>query len=226
MTKFTVKSCRVKLTIPSGSFPKIRFNSKQKLSIKVKYYNYTEIFILISNKHQITPMTKLIVPFIAVIFLFSANVAAQNNGNTVKNDTLKAPALCLNTDFAIGYAPKSPYHALKADFSVNNFFLKRFGAYTSLEKGADTQYFSWILGLTTYVHKSVYLWYGLGLFSHYDTKSGSDWKSYRKETGIGINLYKNLIIRAGWSRTVGTTFTIGYRFLDKQKDKKPEGKKE
>lgn len=159
-------------------------------------------------------LTKLL----AVLLLCSSvNMYAQNIKNQEKSSDLNSSLLPSNLDFAIGYAPKSPYHALKADFSANNFYLKRFGAYTSLEKGVDSEYFSFILGMTTYVHKSIYLWYGLGVYSHYDTKNNGDWRSFRKEIGVGFNPHKNIVVRVGWSHTVGTTFTIGYRLANLKK---------
>lgn len=148
--------------------------------------------------------------------LFFLSLIAFGRSNKERNaDSL----LVHNIDFALGYAPQSPYHALKGDVSVNNLFLKRFGAYSSFEKGVDSEYYSLIFGLTTYVHQNIYLWYGLGAFTHFDTKNTNDWRSFRKEIGIGINPYKNMLVRAGWSKTVGLTVSIGMRVPIKSKSK-------
>ena len=137
-------------------------------------------------------------------------------------------------DVTVGYAPKSPYNALKGSISINNLILKRFGFYTSLEKGLNKDalvfhdydghtYFTHILGLTASLNKNIYFFGGIDLF----TKSGVIYtkdklRGFRKELGIGIAPYRGTIIRLGWSGSVGPTFAIGAKFpLHKRENSRP-----
>lgn len=149
---------------------------------------------------------------ILIILLFGTSTFSfsETGSNSDKKDEVNSKFLP-SIDFAVGFAPKRTYNAPKVDLEVNNFFLKRFGAYASFEKGLDTDYFSGILGLTTHIDPRFYLWYGLGYFSHYQTKSNGDWNTFRKEVGIGYLPFNNFVVKVGWSKTVGITAAIGYR---------------
>jgi len=138
-------------------------------------------------------------------------------------------------DVTVGYAPKSPYNALKGSISINNLILKRFGFYTSIEKGLNKDvlvfhdydghtYFTHILGMTASLNKNIYFFGGLDLF----TKSGVIYtkdkqRGFRKELGIGITPYKWTVVRLGWSGSVGPTFTIGAKIpLRKKGETSPQ----
>jgi hypothetical protein len=158
--------------------------------------------------------------FLSILLLcISANSFSQNSDDAQSKRSANNEKFLPSFDFAVGFAPKKTYNAPKVDFEVNNFFLKRFGAYASFEKGLDTNYFSAILGLTTHIDRRFYLWYGLGYFSHYQTRSNGDWNTFRKEVGIGVIPFDNFVVKAGWSKTVGTTVAIGYRFLIKKNNR-------
>lgn len=153
--------------------------------------------------------------FLAILGLFfSLLVKGQTNlVSETAQDTLRAKKseLPKNYDVTLGYVPRSPYNALKANFSINNIYWKRMGFYASLEKGLDTDYFAGTLGITSYVHKNVYLWGGIGIFPYNDSKNGSFLDRFRKEFGVGLNPYKLTLIRLGWSLTVGPTASVGFR---------------
>ena len=153
--------------------------------------------------------------FLATFGLFfSLLVTGQTNlVSETAQDTLRAKKseLPKNYDITLGYAPRLPYNALKTSFSINNILWKRMGFYASLEKGLDTDYFAGTLGITSYVHKNVYLWGGVGIFPYNDQKNSSFWDRFRKEFGVGINPYKLTVIRLGWSLTVGPTAAVGFR---------------
>ncbi len=124
-----------------------------------------------------------------------------------------------NYDITVGYAPRQPFNALKTSFSINNIYWKRMGFYATLEKGLDTNYFAGALGITSYIHKSIYLWGGIGIFPYNDSKNSSFWDRFRKEFGVGINPSKLTVIRLGWSFTVGPTAAVGIRIPIKTNSK-------
>jgi hypothetical protein len=112
-----------------------------------------------------------------------------------------------------GYVPKASINALKATFAFNDFFLRRIGAYTSMEKGLNSDFFTNIFGITGSLHKNIYMWGGVEFF----TKNGllnndiNGLDKVRKEFGVGIILIENLLIKGGWSQSVGPTFGAGVR---------------
>lgn len=152
--------------------------------------------------------------FIALFLLISFQSFAQTDSPSDK-ETPNAYQLPPNMDIAVGYVPNSPFHALKVSYSLNNMAFKRWGAYVSVEKGTDSDYLAGTLGLTTYVHKYAYLWYGVGLFSTYKSDNKNLWSTYRKEFGIGIVPVKFAVVRLGWSFTVGPTVAVGVRIPSK-----------
>lgn len=157
---------------------------------------------------------KILSFFVALILFISSQTFAQTD-NSQGKDTPKVYELPPNMDFTVGYVPRAPFHALKFTYSINNLAFKRWGTYFSLEKGMDSDYLAGTLGLTTYVHKYVYLWYGVGIFSTYKTSNKNLWSTYRKEFGVGINPVKFAVIRLGWSFTVGPTFGVGIKIPSK-----------
>lgn len=96
--------------------------------------------------------------------------------------------------------PKTTVNALKTSFAYNNFLFKRVGAYTSFEKGLDSDFFTNIYGLTLSVHEKVYLYGGVDLFTKY--------KGDRKEIGIGFIPYKRLVVTTSWSKSAGITIPL------------------
>ena len=152
--------------------------------------------------------------FIVLLLLISSETFAQSD-IPAGTDTPTAYQLPPNMDISIGYVPRSPFHALKLSYSINNMAFKRWGAYASLEKGTDSDYLAGTLGLTTYVHKYAYLWYGVGIFSTYKSDNKNLWSTYRKEFGIGIVPVKFAVVRLGWSFTVGPTVAAGIRIPSK-----------
>lgn len=164
---------------------------------------------------------KILSFFIALILFISSQTFAQTDNSSAK-DTPKVYELPPNMDIAVGYVPRSPFHALKVSYSINNMAFKRWGVYASVEKGMDSDYLAGTLGLTTYVHKYVYLWYGVGVFSTYKTDNKNLWTTYRKEFGVGIVPVKFAVIRLGWSFTVGPTIGAGIRIPSKISFKRHE----
>ncbi len=179
--------------------------------------------------------------FTALAILMSFSVMGQPGQQTPEEMSGKnAPwifrmdSVGSNVEVTAGYAPKSPFNALKGTISINNLILKRFGFYTSIEKGLNKDvlvfhdysghtYFTHILGLTASLNKNIYFFGGIDLF----TKSGDIYtkdklRGFRKELGIGIAPYRGTIIRLGWSGSVGPTFAIGAKFpLHKKENSRP-----
>lgn len=152
--------------------------------------------------------------FIALLLFISTQTLAHAN-NLSGKDTTTVYKLPPNMDVSVGYVPRSPFHALKMSYSLNNVAFNRWGAYASVEKGMDSDYLAGTLGLTTYVHKYAYLWYGVGIFSTYKSENKNLWSTYRKEMGIGIVPARFAVIRLGWSFTVGPTIAAGIRIPSK-----------
>jgi len=154
-------------------------------------------------------MKKLI--FIVLFaFFYAGMLLAQNNINKTFTNREEIP---ISLYVTAGYVPKPSVKALKSSIAFNNFLLKRIGVYTSLEKGLDSRFFTNIYGITGTVHKNIYLWGGVELF----TKNGllnsesEGFNKARKEIGIGFLPVKNLVVKGGWSSSVGVTFEAGLR---------------
>ena len=158
-----------------------------------------------------------------LIMLFSFSVMGQNRQTRENNVPwiFNMNESGKYMDITAGSAPKSPYSAIKSSFSINNLILQRIGFYTSIEKGLTTDadifhdydnhaYFTHLLGMTASLNQNVYFWGGIDFF----TKSGVFYthgktRGPRKEIGIGITPYEWTVVRLGWSKTVGPSFTIG-----------------
>ena len=142
---------------------------------------------------------------------FSVDVWSQSNNLpfTQQNKKDKTTELNPNLDITLGYVPKSEINAIKTSFSANNIIFNRFGVYTSIEKGLDSDYFSHTLGITGSILPKVYLWGGLDLF----TKRGffNNGTGARKELGIGFFPCKRAVIQLGYSSSIGPTFAAGFR---------------
>ena len=105
---------------------------------------------------------------ILVLFVFAGNSFAQSpvsseepqsseNSEEPKEKSKIFGECDRALNITLGYVPKSSYNALKTSFEFNNILFKRVGAYTSFEKGLDSDFFTNIYGLTLSVHENVYL---------------------------------------------------------------------
>ena len=156
----------------------------------------------------------LIKIFFFLIFLVAGqNLMGQSYlpysaGQNDKNDK---PDLYRNCEITVGYLPKTGGERLKTSISLNNVLFQRIGAYSSFEYAFKDDKFFNITGGTVSLHRIVYLWGGMDLFS----KNGlirSGYESTRKEVGVGITPYKFLVARIGWSGSIGFSLAIGIRF--------------
>ena len=147
--------------------------------------------------------------------IISFNLLAQQGVNlktTQKSFIVKTIDLYPNLDLSVGYVPKSKYESIKANISINNIILKRFGLYTSIEKGLNSNYLANIIGVTSSFHRYVNLWGGLGVFNGNYKITGKERSNViRKEFGVDILPYKHTFIKLGWSLEVGTTISAGIK---------------
>ena len=153
---------------------------------------------------------KNIVFLILLGLLFSFNAQCQKNlpfQARMRRDL--SQNISQNVDLALGYLPSPEANALKTSFSYSNIAFKRFGAYMSLEKGLDSDYFSNTMGITASIVPKLYLWGGMDLF----TQNGviNRGSAARKEVGFGYAPIDKVLVRAGYSFTLGPTITAGIR---------------
>jgi len=144
---------------------------------------------------------------------FSINGLAQNENLAFSalNRNKEIPEWrSVNLDLTLGYVPS--YQGIKTNFALNNFLLHRLGIYTSLEYGFKIDELVNTVGGTITVHKFIYLWGGIDLFTDKGLISTKSF-SIRKELGIGITPYKRSVVLLGWSSSVGLTISAGYRIL-------------
>lgn len=108
---------------------------------------------------------------------------------------------------AAGYTPD--LNALRFSAMAGNLVLNRAGAYIAFEKGLDTRHFTNIFGVILTVNKYIYLWGGVDLY----TRRGvvHSWRGARKEAGVGLILWNDLLVNTGWSKTVGFSFSLGWK---------------
>ena len=115
-------------------------------------------------------------------------------------------------DLTIGWVPKKMYNAGKLSVSVNNLVYKRFGFYTSFEKGFGNNYSSHVIGGTATIYRTIYLFGGLDWYTRFQ---GVFFKKSivkaRKEIGIGVSLFTYGMVRYGYSFQVGHSMTVGIK---------------
>lgn len=122
-----------------------------------------------------------------------------------------------NVDLTLGYAPSTTANALKTNVSYSNIAFERFGLYTSFEKGLDSDYFTNTLGITASIVPKLYLWGGMDLFTQHGIINKGT--GGRKEFGVGYAPIDKVLVRAGYSVSIGPTITAGIRIpvnLDKE----------
>lgn len=152
---------------------------------------------------SLTKITGIVI----VLFLAAGSVKAQDHlpftpeseDGVVVRDPWLAPSA--------GYVPSN--NALRLSVVTGNLLLNRAGGYVTLEKGLDSGYFSNIYGLTFTATRYIYLWGGFDLFTNrgiFHSLKGS-----RKEIGVGVMPWKDLTIGTGWSKSVGFTFSLGWK---------------
>jgi len=110
-------------------------------------------------------------------------------------------------DITFGCVLQTP-QVLKASISLNNILFHRLGFYSSVE--TDFSNFSNIYGVTATITSWAYIWGGADLF----TKNGLLNKNRldaRKEVGVGLTPYKWIVVRMGYSSSVGPTLTGGVK---------------
>ena len=155
----------------------------------------------------ITGVALLILLFISNTSLLAQEYLPYSAGQIEKSNNT---ALSRNLELTAGYVPNSGSERLKASLEVNNLLLHRVGAYTSFEYDLDAKSFINITGGSITLHRFIYVWGGMDLFS----KNGliqSGFSGPRKEIGIGITPYKFVVARVGWSNSVGLSLAAGVR---------------
>ena len=159
---------------------------------------------------------RLIVSGAILMFFFlleQENVLAQDTYlpySAGKTENKGNNLLYRNLEITGGYIPKSDNERLKSSIAVNNLLFHRLGAYTSFEYDLTDKKVINTCGATITLHRFVYLWGRADVFS----KNGviqSGIKGPRKEAGVGITPYKFLVMRVGWSNSVGVSIAAGAR---------------
>jgi hypothetical protein len=147
---------------------------------------------------------KRLLLFMLLLWLGERGLCAQESHSDTSK--IELPSVILS----VGYFPKPSYNALKTSVEFTNLFFNRIGAYASVQKGLDSDYFSNIYGLTVTYRKNIYLWGGIDFFtSHGWIDKGI--KGARKELGIGVFPYKKLVLKAGYSFLAGFPCGAGFR---------------
>lgn len=173
----------------------------------------TKILISLSNKQLIMLYLMRILTnkktfimkriFLLLVFLFIASQSYPQNSRFF--DTEGTNSLLITG----GYVPKSPYNALKFSVAYKNLLFERFGFYTSLELGLDSDYLANTYGITGSLNDDLFLWGGIDLFT--DNGLFSDDSGTRKEFGVGYIPFTNAVVMAGYSLSVGFTIQAGLR---------------
>jgi hypothetical protein len=150
---------------------------------------------------------------IVLFFLMAGNVFAQEEPvEAEKAEKIIVPSV----NITAGYVFEDPHQAFKATVAVNNILFKRFGTYTSIEAGDP---FFNIYGITASICPNIYVFGGMDLFTDHGLFTIGGLDGTRKEFGIGFIPVSNLIVKGGWSLSVGFTAEVGWRIpLKSQKN--------
>ncbi len=144
--------------------------------------------------------------FIFLLFYLSGNAQTEylpfTEGRTKKSKDIES-----YVDITLGCVLQTP-QVLKTNISLNNILFHRFGFYSSIE--SNFTHLSNIYGITAAINSWAYIFGGVDIF----TKSGILYKKIsdvRKEAGVGFIPYKWIVIRVGYSSSVGPTLTGGVK---------------
>ena len=136
--------------------------------------------------------------------LFSLSSAAQQN--TSANNTRQELEPCI--DFGVGYIPDKDYKQMTVSTSVNNWYLKRFGAFAMVELNFDSP--AVIIGPTVSINHFSYVFTGIDFLTSRGTFNLS-FKDARKDFGVGFYIKEWATIKIAYSFSAGPRAEVGIR---------------
>jgi len=150
-------------------------------------------------------MKKLAILFLAGIMLSFSTTAQQDDPGSTRTSQILEPCI----DFGIGYIPDKEYQVVTISSAVNNWYLKRFGAYAMAEMNFDTP--AILIGPTVSINHFSYVYFGIdfltsrGLFA-------LNFKDSRKDFGVGFYIKELITLKVAYSFNAGPRAEIGLRF--------------
>lgn len=151
-------------------------------------------------------MKKKLVPLL-IGFLSAYGLFAQ----TVTDDpaVTAKPSFETCVDAGLGYIPKADYKNVTLSGTVNNFYLKRFGATTLLE--IDSKNPAFLLGPTYSIKSFLYIFAQMDFFTSRGVfNNGID--GARKDVGLGFYPKPWAAVKLAYSFSAGPRAEIGVRF--------------
>jgi len=136
------------------------------------------------------------------LFPFSPNYSTQGIYEIV-------PVL----DVSAGYLFQYEDNVIKNTVAFSNIGYTRFGVFMSFETGWDSDYSTNTIGMTATINRFIYLWGGADLLTKNGFLTTRTLGSTRKELGIGLTPYKWIVLRGGYSGSIGITAEIGFRVI-------------
>jgi len=114
-------------------------------------------------------------------------------------------------DITVGYLAQTEFNAVKNTVAFSNIGYTRFGVFMSFETGWNSDYSTNTVGLTATINRFLYLWGGADLLTKNGFLITREFSGTRKEVGIGLTPYKWIILRGGYSGSIGLTAELGFR---------------
>ena len=150
-------------------------------------------------------MKKLAILFLAGILLSFSTTAQQDDPGSAKTGQILQPCI----DFGIGYIPDKEYQVVTISGAVNNWYLKRFGAFVMAEMNFDTP--ALVVGPTVSINHFSYVFTGIDLFTSRGMFAQS-FKEARKDFGVGFYIKQLVTLKIAYSFNAGPRAEIGLRF--------------
>ena len=102
---------------------------------------------------------------------------------------------------------------MKNSVAFSNIGYTRFGVFMSFETGWKSDYSANIVGITATINRFLFLWGGADLLTKDGLLTTRTFSGTRKEVGIGLTPYKWIVLRGGYSGSIGITAEIGFRVI-------------
>jgi hypothetical protein len=112
-------------------------------------------------------------------------------------------------DVGVGYIADHKYEKFTISTTINNFYLRRFGAFTMIE--LDWTAPAVVMGPTVSIYDFAYIWGGMDFFTSRGFFARGGFEHARKDIGIGFYPFRWATVKIAHSFNAGSRVEIGVR---------------